>query len=159
MLRGLRLALDDGLDARLELYGPALNAAEREHRGELERLVEELDLGKRVKLGHAVLRAEVPEVFVRADVLVNNMRAGATDKVVYEACAACVPVVASNPAFDTLLPEELRFPREDPRALADRLLALGARDDRRVLGHALREKVAAEHSVEHWADAVVEAAR
>lgn len=158
VLQALRLALDDGLDARLELHGPALNADERECRAGLERLVGELDLGKRVKLGHAVLRAEVSEVFARADVLVNNMRAGATDKVVYEACAACLPVVASNPAFDALLPEELRFPREDPRALADRLLALAARDDRRELGLALREKVEAEHSVGHWADAVVEAA-
>ena len=49
-----------------------------------------------MKLGHAVLRAEVPELFSRADVLVNNMRAGATDKVVYEACAACVPVIADG---------------------------------------------------------------
>jgi len=59
---------------------------------------------------------------------------------------------------DTLLPDELRFPREDPRALADRLLALGARQDRRELGRSLRAKVEAEHSVGHWADAMIEAA-
>jgi glycosyltransferase involved in cell wall biosynthesis len=159
VLQAVRLALDGGLDLRLEVYGPALNPDERAHRTELERLVEELDLGRRVKLGHAVLRSEVPGLLARADVLVNNMRAGATDKVVYEACASCIPAIASNPAFDSLLPDEFRFEREDPRALADRLLALAARDDRRELGRALRERVAAEHSVEHWADAVVEAAR
>jgi glycosyltransferase involved in cell wall biosynthesis len=160
VLRALRLALDDGLDARLEVHGPALNPEERAHRAELERLVAELDLGKRVKLGHAVLRTEVPHVFARADVLVNNMRAGATDKVVYEACASCLPAIASNPAFDTLLPEELRFDREDARDLADRLLALGARPpgERHRLGESLRAKVEAEHSVGSWADAVVEAA-
>jgi glycosyltransferase involved in cell wall biosynthesis len=159
VLRAVRLALDGGLDLRLEVYGPALNPEERAHRTELERLVEELDLGRRVRLGHAVLRSEVPGLLARADVLVNNMRAGATDKVVYEACASCIPAIASNPAFDSLLPDEFRFEREDPRALADRLLAMAARDDRRELGRALRERVAAEHSVEHWADAVVEAAR
>ena len=37
-------------------------------------------------------------------VLVNNMRAGAPDKVVYEAAASCLPVLASNPVFDDLLP-------------------------------------------------------
>jgi glycosyltransferase involved in cell wall biosynthesis len=160
VLRALRLALDDGLDARLEVHGPALNPAERAHRVELERLVEELDLGRRVKLGHAVLRAEVPDVFARADVLVNNMRAGATDKVVYEACASCVPVIASNPAFDTLLDDELRFDREDARGLADRMLALGRRspEERHRLGEALRRQVAASHSVGSWADAVLEAA-
>jgi glycosyltransferase involved in cell wall biosynthesis len=108
-----------------------------------------------------VLRSEVPAVLARADVLVNNMRAGATDKVVYEACASCVPAIASNPAFDTLLEPELRFQREDVRGLADRLVALGRRspEERRALGEQLRERVAASHSVESWAAAVVEAAR
>ena len=161
VLRAVRLALDDGLDLRLEVHGPALTPEERAHRVELERLVGELDLGKRVKLGHAVLRSEVPDLFARADVLVNNMRAGATDKVVYEACASCVPAIASNPAFDTLLDEGLRFDRDDPRSLADRLAGLArlAPDERRRLGHELRGRVAAGHSVGSWADAVVEAAR
>ncbi len=160
VLRALRLALDDGLNVRLELHGPALNPDERSHRADLERLVEQLELGRRVRLGHAVLRSEVPELLARADVLVNNMRAGATDKVVYEACACCLPALASNPAFDSLLPEELRFVREDPRDLADRLLALGALtpEERRALGRALRERVAAAHSVDSWAAAVLEAA-
>src|SRR5712691_6958773 len=160
VLQALRLAIDDGLDLRLEVHGPALNPDERAHRAELERLVAELDLDRRVKLGHAVLRTEVPEVFARADVLVNNMRAGATDKVVYEACASCLPVIASNPSFDTLLDPELRFQREDARELADRMLALGHRspEERRHLGETLRERVAASHSVGSWADAVLAAA-
>ena len=88
------------------------------------------------------------------------MRAGATDKVVYEACASCVPAIASNPAFDTLLEPELRFEREDVRGLADRLLALGARsaEERHRLGEELRTRVEASHSVDSWADAVLEAA-
>jgi hypothetical protein len=46
------------------------------------------------------------------------------------------------------------------RALADRLVALGAEspEERRELGRTLRGRVAASHSVESWADAVVEAA-
>jgi len=160
VLRAVRLALDDGLDLRLEVYGPALTPEERAHRRELEELVRALDLERRVKLGHAVLRAEVPEVLGRADVLVNNMRAGATDKVVYEACASCVPAIASNPAFDTMLAPELRFDREDARGLADRLVAFGRRspEDRRALGEELRRRVAAGHSVESWAAAVLGAA-
>jgi glycosyltransferase involved in cell wall biosynthesis len=160
VVRAVRLALDDGLDIRLEIYGPALNADERAHRVELEQLVALLDLERRVKLGHAVLRSEIPELIARADVLVNNMRAGATDKVVYEACAGCTPAIASNPAFDSLLPDELRFDRDDPRGLADRLVALGgvSPEARRSLGEQLHRRVAASHSVESWADAVVEAA-
>ena len=59
------------------------------------------------------------------------MRAGAPDKVVYEAAAACLPVLASNPIFDELLAPEQRFTRWDPGALADRIRALAALSRRR----------------------------
>jgi glycosyltransferase involved in cell wall biosynthesis len=161
VLRGVRHALDAGLDVRLEVYGPSLNADERAHRTELEALARELGLEKRVRLAHAVLRTEVPEVLARADVLINNMRAGAPDKIVYEAAASCLPVLASNPVFDDLLGEELRFDRDSPEQLAARLQELAARplEERRALGRRLREQVAERHSVESWADRVVELAR
>jgi glycosyltransferase involved in cell wall biosynthesis len=160
IVRGARAAIDAGVDVRLELLGPALNAAERAHRAELERLVGELELDKRVRLGHAVLRAEVPGVLARARVLVNNMEAGAPDKVVYEAAASCLPVLVSNPVFDELtdgLGAELMFPRDDPDVLAERIgdLASLDADTRARVGRTLRERVAAGHSVEHWADAVL----
>jgi glycosyltransferase involved in cell wall biosynthesis len=164
ILRGVKLAFDGGVDVRLELHGPALNAVEREHRADLERLVVELGLEKRARLGHAVLRAEVPDVLARARALVNNMEAGAPDKVVYEAAATCLPVLVSNPVFDELtdgLGAELMFARDDPAQLAERITALAALDPaaRTAIGGTLRERVAERHSVEHWADAVLEVAR
>jgi glycosyltransferase involved in cell wall biosynthesis len=96
----------------------------------------------------------VPTLLADADVLVNNMRSGATDKVVYEAAAACLPVLASNPAFDTLLPDELRFDRDDPAELADRLRGL-LHADRAAIGRALRAQVEVRHGVEGWAERVV----
>ena len=150
VLRALRLALDRGLDVRLEAHGPALNDAERAERAELERLVAELDLGGRAILGDAVPRSELPALFARSDVLVNNMRAGAPDKVVYEAAASCLPVVASNPVFDTLLKDDARFERDDPASLAD---ALGRIDPD---ARALREQVERDHSVEHWAERLID---
>ena len=163
MIRAIGLAGAEGLDLRLEIFGPALNGTERGHRAELEQLVSELGLEKRVALRHAVLHSEVPEVLARADVLVNNMEAGAPDKVVYEAAASARPVLASNPVFDELfagLPMPLDFPREDPQALADRLVQVAALspEERTALGEALRERVAAHHSVQHWADRILEVA-
>ncbi len=163
ILRGVKLALDGGLDVRLEVFGPALNAAEREHRGELERLVSGLGLEKRVRLDPAVRRAEVPDVLTRARALVNNMVAGAPDKVVYEAAASCLPVVVSNPVFDGFtagLAAPLLFERDDPAGLAERIAELAALSPlgRAELGKALHDRVAEGHSVEHWADSVLEVA-
>lgn len=163
VLRGVALAAGRGLDLRLEVHGPALNAAERAHRAELERLVGELGLERRVRLDPAVLRSEVPGVLARADCFVNNMEAGAPDKAVYEAAASCLPVVASNPVFDELLDGlavPLRFRRDDPAELAERLVAVAALSpaERHALGRMLRGRVAERHSVGRWADRILEVA-
>ena len=120
-----------GDDVELHVHGPALNDEERAHRAELEQLVGELELGGRVTIGDAVPRSEIPALLAAHDALVNNMRAGAPDKVVYEAAAACRPVLASNPIFDELLDSEQRFPRWDPSALADRIRHSGRAEPRR----------------------------
>jgi glycosyltransferase involved in cell wall biosynthesis len=80
--------------------------------------------------------------------------------VVYEAAASCLPVLASNPVFDSLLPPEQRFDRDDPDELAARIRGLAAlpAESRSALGHALRERVQASHSVESWAAGILAAA-
>ena len=156
VLRALAVT-DDA--ATLEIFGPTLSDEERAHREELARLVGELGLDGRATLADAVPRSEVNALFASHDALVNNMRAGAPDKVVYEAAASCLPVLASNPVFDSLLEREQRFDRDDPEDLAAgirRLTALSA-DARATLGRRLRERVEAEHSVESWAEGVLAA--
>ena len=149
ILRAVRKV--EGVD--LELHGAALNALERRHRDELA--------GLGLPLGDAVPREEVPGLFARSDVLVNNMEAGAPDKVVYEAAAACLPVLASNPVFDDLFAGyPLFFDRNSADSLAERLrwfTALGAAE-RAEIGRTLRERVAQNHSVDTWADGILAAA-
>ena len=149
-----------GDDVELHAYGPALSEEERQHRAELVQLVSQLELEGRVTIGDPVPRSEIPVLFAAHDALVNNMRAGAPDKVVYEAGAACLPVLASNPIFDELLDPEQRFTRWDPGALAERIRALAAltTGERAALGRRLHERVAERHSVRSWARGILEAA-
>jgi glycosyltransferase involved in cell wall biosynthesis len=142
-------------DAILTHHGPALTPEELRCRSELDQLVEMLGVSSRVSLHGPVPRSQVPELLAGADALVNNMRLGAPDKVVYEAAATCLPVFASNPIFDDLLPEPLRFSRRDVEALAERLRGFRSLD-RRLIGHQLRERVAQEHSVDGWAERVLQ---
>jgi glycosyltransferase involved in cell wall biosynthesis len=142
-------------DARLDVVGPSSTDEERATRATLAALIDELDLGDRIALRDPVAHERVGELLGSADALVNNMRAGATDKVVYEAAATCLPVLASNPALAGFLPPELRFERDSPRSLAERIRAL-AGADRRALGHELRARVERDHSVDGWARRVVE---
>jgi glycosyltransferase involved in cell wall biosynthesis len=137
----------------LDVRGAALSDLEQRHRRELERFG--------IPLRDVVPRAEVPRLLAEADVLVNNMEAGAPDKVVYEAAAACLPVLASNPVFDELFAGyPLSFERESPESLAERLRWFGslAAAERAEIGRTLRERVAERHSVEAWAEGVLAAA-
>jgi len=156
----LRAVAAVGEGVRLDVHGPMLSEQERKHRAELERLAAELPLEGRATLGDAVARAEVPGLLAAHDALVNNMRAGAPDKVVYEAAAGCVPVLASNPVFDSLLEPAQLFRREDPGELAERIrgLAALAPAERTALGRRLRERVAERHSVQSWARGILDAA-
>jgi glycosyltransferase involved in cell wall biosynthesis len=138
----------------VQLHGVALNGLERRHRTDLEKLG--------IPLGDAVPRTQVPELFARSDVLVNNMEAGAPDKVVYEAAAACLPVLASNPVFDELFDGfPLLFERDSPESLAGRLRWFAGLDEgeRAEIGRTLRERVAERHSVGTWADGILAAAQ
>ncbi len=135
--------------AELEIRGSSSTAEERAERDRLE--------AAGLSVGGPIPYSEVPGLLARHDVLVNNMREGALDKVVYEAAATCMPVLASNSGFDDVLSPELRFARHDPADLAEKLRRL-AGADRNALGRELRERVEAGHSVERWAARLLEVA-
>lgn len=128
----------------VDFVGPVLSDADRAYRATLGRTRD------------AVSWTDVPGLLARYDALVSATEAGSADKAVFEAAAACLPVIASAPAFATLLPPELRFADED--GLVERLEWLKTAD-RRALGGELRERVARAHSVGTWADRVLEALR
>jgi glycosyltransferase involved in cell wall biosynthesis len=143
-------ALPDLSDATLTLHGPMLTDADRAYRPQLESLARELGVADRVTFGGDVPYAEVPHLLGLADAVVNATRGNAADKVVYEAAAACLPVFAASPVFDTLLPEALRFHGDHPGSLAERIRSYAG-----GAGAELRALVEAEHSIEHWADRVL----
>lgn len=136
----------------LELRGPSLTDEERAYRATLPNVQE------------AVPRTEIAAVYARAGALVNNMRSGALDKVVFEAAAASLPVLVSNPGFAELvagIEPSLTFAQDDVDELTTRIRALvdAGAGERARIGRELRARVERSHSVDHWADRVLEEAR
>ena len=146
-------ALAELPDATLTIHGPQLTDGDRAHRITLGHLAEDLGVADRVTFGDEVVYAHVPQLLGLADAVVNPTHGNAADKVVYEAAAACLPVFASSPVFEGLLPEELRFHGDYPASLAEKI-----RDYTGGAGRGLRQRVEAGHSVGRWADRVLEAA-
>jgi glycosyltransferase involved in cell wall biosynthesis len=158
-LRAVARARADGAPVELDVVGPSLTDEERAHRAELERLAGELGLGDAVRFEPAVLRDRVPALLAEHDCLVNDTVAGAVDKVVLEAGAACIPTIASNPGFAPMLDDlGLHFPSGDADALAARLAWLAATpvEERGRIGRELHERVATAHSVDTWARRLLE---
>jgi glycosyltransferase involved in cell wall biosynthesis len=157
--KGLSTVVDAvaGLDGvALEIRGPSLTDEERRHRAEL--------VARGARVEDAVARSGIAEVYARADALVSNMRAGALDKVVYEAAAAGLPVLVASDGFAALtdgITPELRFAQDDVASLAGRIRGLveAGPEGRAAAGDELRRRVARDHSVGHWADAILAAVR
>jgi glycosyltransferase involved in cell wall biosynthesis len=159
VLRAVRLARDAGVDVRLACHGPVASPADGETLGRLEALLRELRLDNDVVLGGPIPRSEIPGLLARSWALVNNTRSGAPDKVVFEACASCIPVLVSSPPLRALvdgLEPNLLFAADDAAALSVAIEALARLDgpSRERLGSALRARVVASHSTQSWATAV-----
>jgi glycosyltransferase involved in cell wall biosynthesis len=144
-------------EAELTVCGEEATPEDVRVRARLRALAGDLGLEERVRMLDAVPRARVPALFAETDVVVNATHGASADKVVFEALASCVPVVAASPVFDGLLPAELRFADGDAADLADSVRAAARLPETARLR--LRGRVEAEHSVDHWADAVVAAMR
>jgi glycosyltransferase involved in cell wall biosynthesis len=168
LLDAMSIARAAGADVELEIRGPSLTDDERAHRAELEqRIAADPELRAHAALRPAVPRGEIPTLLAESDVVVspNEPRSGATlDKAVFEAAACSRPVVSTNGSFAPLLgglPLALLAPPRDAAALADRIVALAAADPAVLAqtGSMLRERVVAQHSLDHWTDAVLDVIR
>jgi glycosyltransferase involved in cell wall biosynthesis len=159
IVRAVAVARDRGADVRLRCHGTSTGTSDAQTRESLIRLVDELGLGDAVTLGGPIPRSEVPALLAGAWALVNNTRSGAPDKVVFEACASCLPVLLSSPPLRPLvdgLGPTLFFPTDDEEQLAEALVSLAGTDPaaRAAVGSSLRERVQATHSTDSWADAI-----
>lgn len=153
IVKAVLIVRDLGIDVELEIRGPSETQEERDHLDYLTSLASDA-----VRVEPPVPRTRLPETFAETDVLVNNTAEGSLDKVVFEACASCLPVLASNPSFVVLLEEELRFDRNDVQGIARGLEWIAGRtaQERRELGADLRRRVEADHSSATWADRILE---
>ena len=89
IVRAVLMVRERGVDVVLEIRGPSETDEEREHLQYLKRLASDA-----VRVEPPVPRTRLPEAFEQTDVLVNNTAEGSLDKVVFEACASCLPVLA-----------------------------------------------------------------
>jgi glycosyltransferase involved in cell wall biosynthesis len=148
-------------DLTVELLGGAHSESERAHLESLRSRATSLGLGERVRFVPGLPHAEIVPTYQRATLFATASATGSLDKAALEAAACGLPPIVCNPAFRALYGDlwpDLSFASADDVAgLSARLAGWLDRSpaERRQTALVIREKIAAEHSVEHWADAVV----
>lgn len=148
-----------GLDVKLDVVGPCLQRDEEYRRGLID-LAERLGLADLVRFRGAVRHDEVPALLGRYRASINFSRT-AFDKAAGETMATGTPVITSNPCTIEMLPPHLRFlavREQDPGGQAQAIHEVLSCDEARrtEVGHALRELVVRDHSLDALFDKILD---
>src|SRR4051812_47653060 len=148
-------------DLTVELLGGVHSAQEAAHLEALKSQAQVRGLGARVRFVPGLPHAEIVPAYQRSTLFATASATGSLDKAALEAAACGLPPIVCNPAFrefyGNLWPELSFASADDVSGLGARLTDWLDRSPVERLDAALtvRARIAAEHSVDHWADAVV----
>ena len=109
---------------QLRVVGSPARSGDQAYEKELHQRARALiDKGK-VAFHAPVRNLDTPEIYNQSQILVNLSAAGSLDKTILEAMACETLVLVSSRAFDTVLPNELKFKESNAEDLADKIVAI-----------------------------------
>ena len=147
-------------DFEVSIVGACYSDSDREHKKELETMLEREGIADMVHFRGATQHHEMPGWYNGADLFVSTSLTGSIDKAVLEAMACECAAITCNTSFERVfgnLADDLMFPAGDAEALAARMtrfLSLTA-DERADLAKRLRNIVCSDHSLDALMDRLV----
>lgn len=159
-IRAIAQAVERGISVNLRIVGPSTTPAEVQHRRQLQEQIDRLKLQGSVSLEDGIPRSQVPQLLGSAHALLNTTVEGSGDKAIFEAMAMGRPPLVSNHAFAPLLTglfPKVMFKEGDIDDLVNRIASLSqaSTENLELLSKAVRARVEDEHSLDHWADGVI----
>ncbi len=167
-LQAMAKLRERGLDCTLQWIGDGLVQADLNYSRHVLHEAEVLGVALQVDWAGMVPYRQIPARYAQADLLLSTSRTGSVDKVVLEAMASGLPVVASGEAYPPLWTDldaetiqAMTFPAGQAEALADRIQAFWSTSaaQRQALGASLRSIVEADHEVERLMGRLVQEMR
>jgi glycosyltransferase involved in cell wall biosynthesis len=143
----------DGRDMTLQIIGGPTSRADRRYAEGLHDEIARLGLGEAVEFTGPLSAEEVARRHADAFVHVNVSATGSMDKSVLEALACGRPVLTSNEAYRTLLPD-LVVDAAEPALLAARVLDL-RRQRSAYCPEAMRARVVGRHDLRGYVERVI----
>jgi glycosyltransferase involved in cell wall biosynthesis len=156
-----RPAVSTRADLTVELLGGVHSQTEAAYLDSLRERARRLTVSERVRFVEGLPYAEIVPTYQRASLFATASATGSMDKVVLEAAACGLPPIVCNDAcrqlYGDLWPALSFAHRDDVAGLSAQLAAWLDRTaaERRGAALALRARIEAAHSVDHWADSVI----
>src|SRR3989338_281555 len=151
-------------DVSVNIYGEPAKPADHAYFADLKEFVRKAHLQNNIFFRGAVAHDKTPEIYQKADLLVNLSETGSLDKNVLEAAAAGTLVLSSNEAFTeklSTISSHLTFEHDHPEGLAQKIETLKnlPTADRVALSQILNTWVSQEHNLANLVNMIVETYR
>lgn len=159
LLEGFRLALDAGADVTLDLYGECHSTKEeaKQYLADATSFVERYQLNDRVRFRGRTDRAR--QILQQADILVHAARQEPWGRVLLEAGACGLPIIATDVGGTREMypgKEACLVPVDDPPAIAEAIGKLcGSRVLRQSMGTSARKRIE-QFDINDYADKLAE---
>ena len=151
MIKAFDILRDSGQqNLSLIIAGDVGLELQRTYFDNLKLMVEKMNLGSMVSFSGPIAHHDVPNFLQTADLFINLSGTGSVDKAVLEAMACGCVVLTSNEAFQSILPGELMVEKNNPKALAEKILWIRSlpSDRRQAMALNLREEVVRNHNLD-----------
>lgn len=142
----------------LSIIGTPATSVDTTYLDNLKALVHKQGLDNAVTFVGGVPWHTLPRYYALADIFLNLSGTGSLDKAVLEAMASGCLVITSNEAFESILPPTLTVLKNNPRALAEKILHVCAlpNEQKRIMKNNLRDFVEKNHSLAVFAERMVQ---
>ena len=140
------------------LVGEPVDSTEKQYSQKIEQLVMQKNLQDVIMFKGKAVYSEMPQVYQKADILVNLCPTGGLDKAVLEAMASGILVLVANGSFKQdfgCYADMLIFRYGDSCDLANKICFLQNSADVGIVGNFLRERVVKFHNLDNLIDKII----
>ncbi len=162
LVEAVSILAKKNIEVSCTIVGPQITPDDTLYFNELQKLVREKGLERRVVFAGGITNEKLPEYFWRSDININLAPTGGVDTVILEGIVGGALPLASNASFVPVFgryEKDLMFNLRDPEDLAGKIEILSRRGDKiEILGY-LADRVRSDFGLEKFIIKIVDVCR
>lgn len=142
---------------KLIIVGGIGLASQQSYLDTLKTMVVNMKLENQVEFTGPIPHLKTLDYLQSADLFINLSNTGSLDKAVLHAMSTATIPITSNEAFEPILPQEFIAPKDNPKALAEKIKQIinWPEDKKQELGKKLRQIVVDNHNLDKLVEKII----